>query len=92
MNRLPDSQTIPELLDAQVEKFGDREALVAGDTRISYRALRMQVRTAARAFWALGVRRGSHVAILMDNRPQWIIAFLALQQIGAHPDSRVTPG
>lgn len=83
MNRLPDSQTIPELLDAQVEKFGDREALVAGDTRISYRALRMQVRTAARAFWALGVRRGSHVAILMDNRPQWIIAFLALQQIGA---------
>lgn len=79
----PASHTIPALLDAQAASFGDREAVVAGTTRISYRDLRLQVRTAAKAFCALGVRRGGHVAILMDNRPQWIVAFLALQQIGA---------
>ena len=83
MNRPPASQTIPALLDAQAAAFADREAVVAGAERISYRSLRVQVRTAAKAFWALGVRRGSHVAILMDNRPAWIVAFLALQQIGA---------
>lgn len=83
MNRLPDSQTIPALLDAQALHFGDREAVVAGDVRLSYRELRQQVRAAARALLFLGVQRGTHVAILMDNRPEWIITFLALQQIGA---------
>jgi len=83
MIRLPDCQTIPALLDAQALHFGDREAVVAGAVRLTYRALREQVHLAARAFLALDVRRGSHVAILMDNRPEWIIAFLALQQVGA---------
>jgi fatty-acyl-CoA synthase len=83
MNPPPPERTIPALLEAQALQYGDREAVVAGDVRLTYRALQQQVREVARAFLALGVRRGTHVAILMDNRPQWILAFLALQQMGA---------
>ncbi len=83
MTKMPTSQTIAALLDEQADKFGDREAVVAGNTRLSYRALRLALRRAARGLMALGVQRGDHVAILMDNRPEWIVAFLALQQLGA---------
>ena len=83
MSDMPGSPTIPALLDEQARRFGDREAVVAGATRLTYRALRHETRRAAKGFSALGVKHGSHVAILMGNRPEWIIAFLALQQLGA---------
>ncbi len=83
MTTIPTSLTIPALLDAQAQQFGDREAVVYGSTRLTYSALRFEVRRAAKGFVALGVKRGNHVAILMGNRPEWIIAFLALQQLGA---------
>lgn len=37
----------------------------------------------ARMFWELGVRPGDHVAILSDNRPEWLYADLAAQALGA---------
>ena len=83
MTKAPTCQTIPALLDAQAEKFGDREAIVGGNERLSYRALRLAARRASKGLLALGVKRGDHVAILMDNRPEWVVAFLALQQLGA---------
>jgi fatty-acyl-CoA synthase len=83
MSNMPSSQTIPALLEEQSLRFGDREAVVAGATRLTYQALRHAVRRAAKGFVAIGVQRGNHVAILMGNRPEWIVAFLALQQIGA---------
>ena len=83
MTKAPTCQTIPALLDAQAEKFGDRDAVIGGNQRLSYRALRLAARRAAKGLLALGVQRGDHVAILMDNRPEWVVAFLALQQLGA---------
>ena len=83
MNKMPSSRTIPALLDEQAVKFGDREALVAGEVRLNFRALRDETRRIAKGLMALGVQRGDHVAILMGNRAEWILAFLALQQLGA---------
>ncbi|MFB6374134.1 MAG: AMP-binding protein [Bradymonadaceae bacterium] len=36
-----------------------------------------------RMLWRLGVREGDHVAILSDNRPEWLYADLGTQGIGA---------
>ncbi|WP_137892396.1 AMP-binding protein [Ramlibacter sp. 2FC] len=83
MTKMPTSRTIPALLDEQAEKFGEREAVVSGSERLSYRALRLAVRRAARGLLALGVQPGDPVAILMGNRTEWIVAFLAVQQLGA---------
>ena len=38
---------------------------------------------AGRALWEMGVRPGDHVAVLSDNRPQWLYADLGAQSIGA---------
>lgn len=82
-NHLPRSFTIAQLLIEQTERFGDREAFVAGAVRLTYRQLRQEVLRVARGLHALGVRRGDHVAILMGNRIEWALSFLALQQLGA---------
>ena len=82
-NKLPVSVTIPALLDEQAQQYGEREAVVAGTQRLTYRALRGEVRRTAKGLMALGVTRGSHVAILMGNRVEWLLSFLAVQQLGA---------
>jgi fatty-acyl-CoA synthase len=83
MSTMPASRTIPALLDEQAMKFGGREAFVAGTQRLTYGSLREEVRRTAKGLAALGVKRGDHVAILMGNRIEWVLAFFALQQLGA---------
>lgn len=79
----PTSQTIPTLLVELVQRFGERPALVAGPHRLSYAQLRHELMRTAAGLHALGVRRGDHVGILMGNRQEWVLGFLALQQLGA---------
>lgn len=84
MNPVPPvSQTIPRLLAEQATRHGEREAIVAGSHRLTHARLRQEVLRTARGLAALGVRKGDHVAILMGNRVEWVLAFLALQQLGA---------
>ena len=80
---LPKSRTIAALIREQSRRYAQQEALVAGDVRLTYAQLHDEVLRTARALAALGVRRGDHVAILMGNRPEWVLSFLALQQLGA---------
>ncbi|MFD0666285.1 class I adenylate-forming enzyme family protein [Ramlibacter sp. MAHUQ-53] len=79
----PSSETIPALLGELAQRFGEREAFVAGERRLTYRQLRQEVMRTAAGLAALGVRRGDPVGILMGNRMEWVLAFLALQQLGA---------
>ncbi len=43
----PDAKTIPDLLDELAARYPEHEALVGGETRLSYRALRAEVRRLA---------------------------------------------
>ena len=79
---MPESRTVPDLIDELARRFPEREALVGSGRRYTYRQLRDEVRRAARGLHALGVRRGDNVAILMGNRPEWIIADLAIVLLG----------
>ncbi len=79
----PDSQTIPRLLQEQSRRFGEREALVDARRRFTYAQLQDEVQRVARGLMALGLGRGDTVAILMGNRSEWLLTFLAIQQIGA---------
>jgi fatty-acyl-CoA synthase len=79
---IPDSRTLPDLLDELATRHPAREALVGGDQRYDYAALRAAVRALAKGLHALGVRRGDKVAILMGNRPEWIIADFAITLLG----------
>ena len=82
MTVMPTSRTVPSLLDELAARFPEREALVGGGRTYTYAALREDVRTFAKGLHALGVRKGDMVAILMGNKPQWIIADLAICSLG----------
>jgi len=74
--------TIPGLLDSAAERFGPREAVVDGDTRITFEHLRVAVRHAARAAIAVGVEAGDRVAIWAPNIHEWIVAALGALTAG----------
>ena len=79
---MPTSRTIPLLLDELAARFPTREALVGGGRRYTYASLREEVRAFAKGLHHLGVRKGDKVAILMGNKPEWIIADLAICVLG----------
>ena len=78
-------ETIGESLRRTVERFGSREALVAGhqDYRATYDELWQQVALAARALLALGVAKGDRVGIWAPNRYEWVVTQFAAARVGA---------
>jgi acyl-CoA synthetase (AMP-forming)/AMP-acid ligase II len=60
-----------------------REALVAGERRLSYGELDGQVNQLGQALVARGVRPGDRVGLMLPNVPEFVIALLALERIGA---------
>ncbi|MES2488262.1 MAG: AMP-binding protein [Pseudomonadota bacterium] len=79
------SETIGENLRRTVERFGDREALVASfqNYRATYRQFWNEVDLAARGLMARGVQTGDRVGIWAPNRYEWVIIQYATARIGA---------
>ncbi|NTX10071.1 AMP-binding protein [Myxococcus sp. CA056] len=50
---------------------------------LSFQGYLERVGWAARMLWELGVRAGDSVAIISDNRPEWLFADLGTQALGA---------
>ncbi|MEM7406488.1 MAG: AMP-binding protein [Pseudomonadota bacterium] len=78
-----EQRTFAALPREAAARFGDREALVFGDERFTHVELAASIDEAARGFMALGVERGQHVALWLNNRTEWLVASWALARIGA---------
>ena len=66
--------------DLTVQWVKDR----AGDFHaVSWKTLYRDVCAFAAGLTAIGVQRGDHVGIVSDNMPEWLVADLAMQCIGA---------
>ena len=74
--------TIPEMVLSTADRFGDAEAIVDGDLRITFEKLTDKVRTAAGAYIEAGARLGDRVAIWAPNSAEWIIAAFGLLTAG----------
>jgi fatty-acyl-CoA synthase len=79
----PASRTLGALLDEMAATYPQAEAVVFRDQRLSYAALRARVDEFARALCALGIAPGDRVAVLLPNRPEWVMAALATARLGA---------
>ncbi|MDG4862659.1 FadD3 family acyl-CoA ligase [Streptomyces sp. T-3] len=75
--------SIPQLVRTAGERFGDREAVVDGRTRISYTELAERVERAAAACMASGVQSGDRVAVWAPNTLDWIVSALGAVSAGA---------
>jgi acyl-CoA synthetase (AMP-forming)/AMP-acid ligase II len=74
--------TTPNLVRSAAERFGDAEALVDGDVRLTFRQLGDAVVDAGRAFVVAGLQPGDRVAIWSPNVWEWVVAVLGLQSAG----------
>ncbi|PYN14329.1 MAG: hypothetical protein DME05_15715 [Candidatus Rokuibacteriota bacterium] len=79
----PRSRTLPDLLDEITARDPAREFIVAGPERLSYGETRGRARQLAKGLRRLGVKRGDKVALLMSNRPEWLLVDFAVTMLGA---------
>jgi len=71
-----------EIMARNARKFPDREALIHGKVRLTYRELNARINRLAHALLDLGVSKGDKVAILSHNCHQFLEAYFALAKIG----------
>ena len=80
-------RSLPAMFFAQADRLGDKPFLWAKrDGRYrptSWGAAARDVRRLALGLKSLGVGRGDRVALVSENRPEWIIADLAIMTAGA---------
>lgn len=74
--------TVGDLIDGAADRFA-HEAVVFPDVRLTYRELADRSTRYARSLYALGVRPGAKVGILMPNRVEFVALLLATAKLGA---------
>ena len=79
--------TLPKILLASAKRFGSKTALREKEFGIwhsqSWDAFLARVRDFSLGLVSLGLQPGDKIAIIGDNRPEWIIAELAAHAAGA---------
>jgi long-chain acyl-CoA synthetase len=76
-------ESLVDMLDTSVERFGDLVALDFFGATTTYAELGEQVGRAAEALRLRGVEAGDRVALVLPNCPQHVVAFYAVLRLGA---------
>ncbi|MDP1794783.1 MAG: AMP-binding protein, partial [Acidimicrobiales bacterium] len=71
-----------ELIQYAAEKFGDKTFVVLEDRRYSFTDVERESRALAKGLLASGAGKGTRVALLAANSPDWIIGWLAASRMG----------
>lgn len=81
--------TITEMFERLTAKFANERRPVLMEKEegrygaISYSELRRKVELFALGLASVGVKRGDHVSIISENRPEWIVADMGMLYLGA---------
>jgi len=75
--------TLGQMIDRDAVAFPDRDAVIFGDLRWTYRELHEKVSQFACGLVKLGVKKDDKVGLWMHNFPEWIVAWFAIPKIGA---------
>ncbi len=81
--RAPNSRTLPDLLQEQADRFPDAVAAICAGRQVTFAALAARAQRVAAALRARGVRRGGRVALLLNNRAEWLEACFGAAAAGA---------
>jgi acyl-CoA synthetase (AMP-forming)/AMP-acid ligase II len=76
-------RSLYSLLETAVARNPQALALIDGDIRLTYRELAGQAARLAGGLAARGVRPGDRVALLIGNRPEFLITICAVVRLGA---------
>jgi long-chain acyl-CoA synthetase len=76
--------TVKCLLERTFEQYGSLPSIASVEEQpIVYLQLKQQIQDAAGALIARGIKKGDRVAIMGENCPNWVVAYLALTSMGA---------
>ncbi|MDQ3954982.1 MAG: AMP-binding protein [Actinomycetota bacterium] len=78
-------KTFGELLHEWADRYGDREAVVGGEKRLSYVQLAEKADRLAWQLLHLGIKKNDRVVVQMPNVPEFSYLCFALLRIGALP-------
>ena len=74
---------IDTMLRNTAQAFPENSALIFGGMSITYQELDRLVDRCVQGLFALGIRKGDRVALLLPNCPQMVIAFYSIFRLGA---------
>jgi acyl-CoA synthetase (AMP-forming)/AMP-acid ligase II len=77
------SPTAPHFIASFCRAYRDNPLIVLGDRRITYAEAAEDSKRLAQGLLACGVSKGTHVAVLLPNGPDWVTSWLAITRIGA---------
>jgi len=77
------SLLLGELIARNSRKFSNKEAVVFGETRLTWCEFNARINRLAHAFLDMGIAKGDKVAILLFNCNQYLECYYALGKIGA---------
>lgn len=72
-----------EMLERSVARFGDREAVIDDNARLTYREFDHLCNNLAYSLRELGVKKGDRVAILMPNSWEFAASYYGIVRLGA---------
>ncbi|MHA6688055.1 class I adenylate-forming enzyme family protein [Mesorhizobium sp. A556] len=75
--------SIGDLPKLAAERWNNRETILFEGRRWSFSQVSEEVDAVARALIAAGVQPGDHVALWINNRPEFIFLFFAIIRVGA---------
>ena len=77
--------TLPGLLRRNAERLPDNDCIVAPEFGVCWSWKEFDRRTSevARGMYAMGIRKGDHVAIWSTNTPEWMLTMFASAKLGA---------
>ncbi|MDH5781568.1 MAG: AMP-binding protein [Dehalococcoidia bacterium] len=73
---------IKQMLEKTASEVPQKQAIILGSQRITYRELEEASNRVANALIGLGLERGDHVAILISHSPEWVINYFAVIKAG----------
>ncbi len=87
---LKEHDTFPKLLRYQAKRLGDRKVALREKEfgiwqEYTWKEYYTRVKHFALGLISLGLKKGDKVSIIGDNRPEWVMAELAAQSVGAVP-------
>src|SRR5690242_7034676 len=78
-------ETFAGFLAARAARFGDRTAVVDDRVRLTYAELDALTDRVAGGLRALGIGTADRVLVQLPNRAEFVVAWFALQKLGAVP-------
>ena len=82
ISRFQKTTGVGQILDESFARRPEREAIVFGDWRITYRELQALIYRTAHCLRSLGIAPGDRVAIISRNCPEVMIAEITILKLG----------